>query len=201
MSAAPLIETPVEDVVDHVVGIAPGDRLDTIRRARPDTRNNIQAAHRALFGAETHGIAIADRHLVASFVAGLTDPGSAVAQWHRDRTTDPALLDRLLESAAQQGPWGTYREAKLAAAGLPGQWWQVAEEERELLGERLTAVLEHAHFLVLHPRDARPKVLATLAASGWDRPQIVTWSQLISFISFQVRLSAGFTVLAGEGLR
>ncbi|MGJ3508486.1 hypothetical protein [Enemella sp. A6] len=204
MSAAPIAEpryAPAVDVAGRAIGIVPGDRRDTTRRPRPKTRENIRAAYRALFGMATQGIALADRHLVAGFVAGLTEPGSAVAEWHRARAGDPQLVDRLLESAAQMEPWGTHRDAKLALAGQPGQWWQVPEDEREHLGVPLAAVVEHAHFLVLHPREARPKVLATLAAAGWTRAQIATWSQVISFISVQVKLTAGFTVAAGEAGR
>lgn len=191
----------VADVVDHAVGITPGDRLDQIRRARPTTRDNIQAAHRALFGESSNGIDLSARYLVAAFVAELSDPGSSVARWYAERVDDPAVLNALLESAAQFGPWGTYREPKLSSASEPGEWWEVPDEYRDGLTPQVAAVLEHAHFLVLHPRDARPKVLGRLAAAGWARPQIVTWSQLISFVSFQVRAAAGFTVLAEQVTR
>ena len=60
------------------------------------------------------------------------------------------------------------------------------------------AVLEHAHLLLLHPRDARAAALARLVEAGWDRPDIVTWSQLVSFVAFQARLAAGLGVLSEQ---
>ena len=72
--------------------------------------------------------------------------------------------------------------------------WTVPERERAELGAALSAVLEHAHLLLLHPRDARPGSLQTLVDVGWGRSDIVTWSQLISFAAFQARLAAGLAV-------
>jgi CMD domain protein len=60
-----------------------------------------------------------------------------------------------------------------------------------LLGARLTAALEHAHRLVFHPRDAAPAWLQALLDAGWTTTEIVTLSQIISFLAFQIRLVHG----------
>ena len=67
---------------------------------------------------------------------------------------------------------------------------------RDDLGEPLVGVLEHAHLLLLHPRDARPDALEALGSAGWGREAIVTWSQLVSFVAFRARVVAGLAVLA-----
>jgi CMD domain protein len=62
---------------------------------------------------------------------------------------------------------------------------------------RLAAALEHAHLLIFHPRDASPAALQKLLDAGWSTTDIVTLSQLVSFLSFQIRVVAGLRALAG----
>ncbi len=66
------MDTP--DVIDTLVGIEPGSRLDRIRAERPPARDNAQASYKALFSpAEPDGMILAERFVVAAFVAGLHD--------------------------------------------------------------------------------------------------------------------------------
>ncbi len=67
---------------------------------------------------------------------------------------------------------------------------------RAELGPRLAAAFEHAHLLVFHPRDADAPALQVLLDSGWTTTGIVTLSQLVAFLAFQVRLVIGLSVLA-----
>jgi CMD domain protein len=76
--------------------------------------------------------------------------------------------------------------------------------ENRSLGGRLTAALEHAHLLVLRPREATPEALERLLAVGWSTTGIVTLSQLVAFLAFQVRVVHGLRQLAAvesEGAR
>ncbi len=66
---------------------------------------------------------------------------------------------------------------------------------RAALGDKLCAALEHAHMLVFHPRDSASGLLRTLEAAGWSADDIVTISQLVAFLSFQVRAAAGLRAL------
>ena len=52
------------------------------------------------------------------------------------------------------------------------------------------------HLLVLHPRDARQEHLARLIDAGWSLDDIVTLSQAVAFLTFQLRAAAGLRVLA-----
>src|SRR4051794_15732488 len=60
------------DVIDHLLDAEPGGRIDRIRAARPDARENAQRSYEALFapGDTTH-VGVTERHVVAAFVAGL----------------------------------------------------------------------------------------------------------------------------------
>ena len=68
-----------------------------------------------------------------------------------------------------------------------------------MLGERLAAALDHAHMLVFHPRDADPAALQRLLDAGLSTTAIVTLSQLVAFLSFQIRVVAGLAVLDAAG--
>jgi len=77
-----------------------------------------------------------------------------------------------------------------------------AEHHRQLLQDagagssRLPAILRHADLLATRPRQARPEDLQALADAGLSTAEIVTLSQVIAFVSFQVRVIAGLQLLA-----
>jgi uncharacterized protein YciW len=58
--------------------------------------------------------------------------------------------------------------------------------------------LEHAHLLVFHPRDADPAALQALLDGGWSTTDIVTLSQLVAFLTFQLRVIAGLRALVAS---
>jgi uncharacterized protein YciW len=51
-------------------------------------------------------------------------------------------------------------------------------------------------LLVFRPRDASPAALQSLLDAGWSTTGIVTLSQLVAFLSFQIRVVAGLRALA-----
>ncbi|WP_106850409.1 CMD domain protein [Blastococcus sp. Marseille-P5729] len=191
------------DVIDRLAGIDSGTSLDVLRRSRPVRRDEIQAGYDALFEPANAGeIPLVERFAVAAFVADLQDHGGSTSSHYLAELVDERLRERirsLAVGARQRGPWGEYREPGLQDENEPGEWFVVPDDDRRQLGERLSAVLEHAHFVVLHPRDARPEVLSRLTAAGWGRRSVVTWSQLIAYVSFQVRVVEGLRVLRAEG--
>jgi uncharacterized protein YciW len=52
-------------------------------------------------------------------------------------------------------------------------------------------------MLVFHPRDADAAALQALLDAGWSTDGIVTLSQLVAFLAFQIRAVAGLRALAG----
>ena len=50
-------------------------------------------------------------------------------------------------------------------------------------------------MLVFHPRDASAEHLQRLVDAGWRTAEIVTLSQLVAFLSFQIRAVAGFRAM------
>ena len=54
------------------------------------------------------------------------------------------------------------------------------------------------HLLVFHPRDAAPAALQAMLDAGWSTTAIVTLSQIVAFLSFQIRVVAGLRTLAAR---
>lgn len=183
------------DVIDRMLGTRPGGRLDRIRNARPEARRNAQLSYEALL--EPPGpveMSLLERRAVAAFVTGLHRV-LPVADFYAARlaAADPRTAHAVAEEVVRgltAGPYGAYREPALAAESTPGPTYAVGHNRAEL-GTRLTAALEHAHLLVLHPRSATPQALTRLVEAGWSTDGIVALAQLVSFLTFQVRVVAG----------
>ncbi|WP_072313418.1 CMD domain protein [Agrococcus sp. Marseille-P2731] len=188
------------DVIDHLAEIAAGSPLDAIRRARPDAREHAQQSFLALLEPAQPGeLRLVDRYAVAAYAALLHDERSRAAAFYLELLADEAepglvaAVRRAAEAGRASGPYGDYRESALRSEAVAGP---AAAIERGVIGPRLAAALEHAHLLVLHPRDARPEALRALVAAGWGADAIVSLSQLVAFLSFQLRLVHGLRVLA-----
>ncbi|MCK6211946.1 CMD domain protein [Georgenia sp. EYE_87] len=197
------------DVVDHLLGVRPGDRLDQIRSARPEARVNAQKAYEALLDpVDESEFSRAERLAVATFVVGLHG-AEDVREFYAARLAAVesgsdvvAAVDEESARGRGAGPYGVYREPGLAGESTRGPAYRV--ESRSALGGRLAAALEHAHLLVLRPREATPEEMERLLAAGWSTTGIVTLSQLVAFLAFQVRVVHGLRQLAvveSEGAR
>ena len=191
------------DIVDELAGITPGTPLDELRRRRPVTRAQLQASHDALFEPlDDAEFALAERLLVAAFATRATAP-DATADYYADRAAevDPDRASLVLAEAAEHaitGPFGSYHEAGLVAESTDGERYSADARATTALGAHLAAALEHAHLLVFRPREASAASLQVLLDAGWSTTGIVTLSQLVAFLSFQIRVVAGLKVLAAK---
>jgi CMD domain protein len=187
------------DAIDTLAGIAPGSALDALRRRKPITRDGAQASFEALFGAEAR-LPPLDRAALAVFVAGLHQdaPGEAFYAAMLDNDALKAAVGAEIRHGATAGPYGAFPAGPLSREDLPGLHYTVSPAGRAGLGGRIAAAFEHAHRLVFHPRDAAQGDLRTLEQAGWDAPDIVSLSQLVAFLSFQLRAAHGLRALAGS---
>jgi CMD domain protein len=193
------------DVIDALVGIVPGSPLDAIRARRPEARIHAQATYRALFAPQAPGdVTAQERFAVAVFVAGLHGNAGTTAFYVESLAAAGAsaplrkALDAAIADAGAQGPYGRYPAGPLSREDVAGPAYRMDADTRRALGRRLTAALEHVHLLVFHPRDATPDALQALLDAGWSTTGIVTLSQIVAFLSFQVRVVAGLCTLAGR---
>jgi CMD domain protein len=200
-----MMSTTTRDIIDVFAGIEPGSRLDGIRARRLQARENAQKSYLALFEPADYGdVAASDRYAVAAFVAGVHDEpvaaGFYLAKLAKvaDKSALVETLKAEIERAKTSGPYGTFPAGPLSAEDKAGLIYRVAPDGRRVLGERLAAALEHAHLLVFRPRDAAPAAMQALLAAGWSSTAIVTLSQLVAFLSFQVRTVAGLRTLGAS---
>ncbi len=189
------------DIIDRLVGIAPGTRLDDVRRHRIQARDNAQLSYEALFAPATPGtVLLEERFAVAYFVAGLHRDEAVAAFYrealgHYDRPGLLAAISSEIRRGETSGPYGSYPRGPLSAEDAPGLIYAPDTASRAVLG-RLGAALVHAHLLVFRPRDASPAALQALLDAGWSTDDIVTLSQLVAFLSFQIRVVTGLRALA-----
>ncbi|ACM39875.1 MULTISPECIES: CMD domain protein [Rhizobium/Agrobacterium group] len=187
------------DIIDTLSGIAPGSKGEALRARRPVTKDGAQASWQALFApGDDSQFSIEERFAVAVFVAALHGQPEIAAFYAEKLATNPALLSAIQTAASKGtaiGPYGHYPAGPLSSENTEGPAFTVADSEKAILGARLSAALEHAHLLIFHLRDSKSQALDALLKAGWSTTGIVTLSQLISFLAFQIRVVAGLKVL------
>jgi CMD domain protein len=191
----------MSDLIDELVGIGPGDQLDELRAKRPIARRDAQASYEALFvtPSDLRRASAVERAAIGYWVAALSQ-ADVLAEHYRSllAALDPAVLDVVaaaLPAATTTGPYGTYPPGPLSSEDEEGLHWVAPATARAAVGDRLTAALEHAHLLTYRPRDASAGALQALLDAGWTTDGIVTLSQLVAYIHFQLRVIAGLTAL------
>ena len=193
------------DIIDFLAGIEPGSRLDGLREQRPETRLNAQKSYEALFEPEHWGsVTPAERFAAAAFVAGL-HKAAAIRSYYSSKLQDEphgsalvAVIDAEIDRGNARGPYGHYPAGPLSREDKPGFVYEVSGESRNLLDPKLSAALEHIHLLVFRPREASAGALQKLLDAGWTTTGIVTLSQLVAFLAFQIRVVTGLKALAAS---
>jgi CMD domain protein len=190
------------DVIDRLLGVSEGDALFALREQRPDAKRNAQASYDALFASdELEHVSQLERLAIAFWAVALTRSPSAAHYRELLAADSPATLAALeaaLPGAVTTGPYGDFPAGPLSAENVAGPHWEPSAELTAAVGIRLAAALAHAHLLTYRPRDSSDDALQALLDAGWSTTGIVTLSQLVSFLNFQLRVVAGLTVLKGE---
>lgn len=164
------------DVMNQLLGIDESSPLGRLRLERPEATTHMQGSYDALFVDESAtNVTRAERFAVALRVASL----------HAEQ---PLVDHYTAQLRAAPGGAGMV-EGVLAGPDGAG------------LSERVRAMLRHADLLVLRPGAAAAGDLAKLQQAGLSAPEVVTVSQVISFVSFQVRVFVGLTLLRGDDRR
>ncbi len=191
------------DVIDLLAGIREGSSLHALRTARPQTRDNAQKSYEALFEPAHEGdVSHSERFALASFVAGL-HAADNVTQFYlaalEKAESERGLIDAVkaeVNGGRTVGPYGHYPAGPLSTEDREGLVYHVSEAGRPVLGSKLSAALEHAHLLVYRPREASAEALQRLLNAGWTTTGVVTLSQIVAFLSFQIRVVAGLSALS-----
>lgn len=148
------------DLLEAIIGVAPGTALSQLRGQRPDIVRHTQGSHDVLLSpADPGGLSLAERALVAARVAELS--GHAGLTRH-------------------------YRSL-LAERGDPPQ------------GQRQDRILLHVERVTTAPGTARSGHIDALRAAGLSAQDIVALTQIVAFVSYQVRAAVGLALLAEGG--
>jgi CMD domain protein len=159
------------DLMDTLLGAEVSAKIAALRGLRADIAAHMQNNYTTLLEPQDEaGVSHVERGLVALRVAVLE--GSApLIQHYRTYLAQHGAASDLVQAAT------------FTTLSAP-------------LSPRLVALLTHVDRLTLEPGTATPAHLGELKAHGLTDANIVTLSQLIAFLSFQVRALAGLQLLA-----
>ncbi|AZY48931.1 CMD domain protein [Bordetella avium] len=155
------------DLVDQLVGLAPGQPLHAVRHQREKVVQATQGSLEALFDPALPGLPLSERLAVAVYACRLT-PAPELAAYYLARLKEAGADAALLDTVQQDAPAAT---------------------------PRLAAIFEFTRKLIINPVEGDEAALKTLPEAGLSTPAVVALSQLIAFLSYQVRLVAGLKAI------
>jgi uncharacterized protein YciW len=158
-----------QDIIDRVTGLLPGSTTHTLRHQRAKVAEATQGSYDALFDPALDGLTLVERMLVALYASRLASSPELVAYYRA-------------ELAAHDVDAATLAAVETGAAG-------------DVADPRLRAILAFTRTLIENPAAGDEAALKTLPAAGLTTPAIVALAQLISFLSYQMRLVAGLQAL------
>jgi uncharacterized protein YciW len=162
------VTTSTVDVIDRILGSGSTGRIAEIRRQKPELAAELQAYYESIFApteTSARALPLTDRHLVAVRVASFTR-SAAVVEWYSNLATAAGVsADLIARSKEIATPW----------------------TDASALG----AAIRHTDLLTTRPSDARQSDLQALKEAGFTPAGILSLSQTIAFVSYQLRLIAG----------
>lgn len=172
MSAPTTTPTTTHDAINSILGIGDDHPIAELRRQKPELAAQLQAYYLALFEPDETSAAafsLADRALIAVRVASHTG-SAAVVDWYAAIAT---------------------------AEGVPAETLsRVQDLQEDWDGEgRLDAGIRRADLITTNPAGAEAHHLQALKEAGFSPVGILSLSQVIAFVSYQLRLIAGLRAL------
>jgi uncharacterized protein YciW len=165
--------TSIPDVIDQAVPLAPEHPLHALRRERPKIVAATQGSYEGMFSPEVDGISVAERLAVALHACRAAKADSLAAHYR----------ERLL---AEGGSSALVQAADSADAS-------------SLADARMRTVLGFSAKLMKRPIEGDRAAIDELVRVGLSTPAIVALGQLIAFLSYQVRVTAGLQAMAAAG--
>ncbi len=173
MSASTSVQTV--DVVNAILGVDEKSAIVALRNQKPSLVTELQEYYDAVFHPNeesTAALSASDRYVIAVRSASFTG-SEAVANWYADLATEAGVSTEVLASA---------RDVTIPWSG----------------DSKLDTAIRHADLLTTHPVDARPADLQALKDAGFSPAGIVSLSQTVAFVNYQLRLIAGLRALGGQ---
>lgn len=162
------------DVLDAMLGIDDRSPVAAVRAQRPEATGHTQGSYDALFtDRSATAVTPLERFATALRVAALHDEAAVRDHYAARLRAAAGATDQLVAAVL----------APASGAGLPA---------------RLAAMLAHVDLLVIRPAAATPAHLEALRSAGLSGPEIVTVSQIIAYVSYQIRVYVGLSLLRGD---
>ena len=155
-----------KSVVVEAVGIAANHPLAAVLAGRSDVMQLTQASHDAALKPDPPG--------------GLSHAERAALACRMARLNDEEMLARHYEAMIPESG-GRQAIADPAFDGADDQ--------------RTRAILRHTDLVTVDPKQASPGDIAALKSAGIIEPDIVRLSELIAFVSYQVRVVKGLRLM------
>lgn len=161
------------DLLDSLV-LSEGSHLRAIRQARSKVTFATQASHDALFAADLAGNLSVETRLLVALYGSVLSRQSQLAGYYLERL-QALNVSAVSLTAVQQDDLSAIDDAQL----------------RQVLG--------YTRTLIVAPKEGDRAALDALGEAGLSPLDVVTLAQLIAFISYQVRLTAGLAALQALG--
>lgn len=166
----PSSDEAVVDVINQVLQIDASHPLYEIRQGRPKVVVAMQKNYATFFSPKDGDLSQKDRLLVAWYACGLSK--CAVLQQHYSQ--------RLAAIGIHEAELhGLFADSGLESITEP----------------RLKAILLFTNKLILNPIEGDASEIQKLRQAGIETPDIVTLAQLISFLSYQIRVVISFLAM------
>jgi uncharacterized protein YciW len=158
------------DVIDQIVPLNPSQTTYAVRHERAKVVASTQGSYEVMFSNAVEGISETERLLVALHACRLSNASSLATHYREQLLTigvDRSLIDVTDSNASQAN-----------------------------LDARLQIILHFTSILILRPLEGDKQAIDVLAGAGLTTPAIVALGQLIAFLSYQIRMTAGLQAMA-----
>ncbi len=160
------------DVIDEILGENNTDRVVMLRSQKPELASQRQAYYDAVFEPapdSAEAFSVADRFLVAVRTASHTG-SAAVVDWYSGRARESGV----------EGP--AIDRARNVAEPWPDE-------------DRLGPVMRHVDLITARPVESSKRDIDALLESGLTPGAVVVLSQVVAYVSYQLRLIAALRAL------
>ena len=161
---------PSDDVIDQIVPLSAGQSTWAVRHERAKVVASTQGSYEAMFSSAVTGISVTERLLVALHACRLSNADSLATHYRvqlESSHADRSLIE-VVDSKASQTNFDA----------------------------RLKIILHFTSTLILRPLEGDKQAIDALVAAGLSTPAIVALGQLIAFLSYQIRMTAGLQAMA-----
>lgn len=160
------------DVIDQILGDARTERVIGLRNRKPELVEQMQAYYSAIFAPSPDSAAElsqADRMVAAIRTASHTGSASVV-DWYGARAREAGVTEEQIDRARD------------VATSWPS-------------GDRLGPVMRHIDLVTARPVDSSRADIQALLDTGLSPAGVVVLSQVVAYVSYQLRLIAVFRAL------